>query len=219
MQMFEEVFEKEISVKNAGQELTARQQEIQNLLTRDILDGPPQVEVEIPSSGEDLWMGLPTPILEYLEANFLPLRELAIMRMISKSMVRRWWGDDWNAYYDWSLAMSKRVMAEIDAVKEEFALQSVKEREERWEKQEKEDDARDARTDRAVIYYRDHKGEPGVNFKTVARKFRVHQKPLKERYWDWVDAQYESSGDEFFVYKKKGKKGKNNNNNNNNNKY
>ena len=67
------------------------------------------------------------------------------------------------------------------------------------EGKEREEEARDARLIEAKAYYISNKGTEGVNFKTVARKFRVYQKDLKEAYWEWVDELYESSEEDFFV--------------------
>ena len=144
-----------------------------------------------------------SPILEYLEANFLPWREITVLRLISKSMMRRWWGNDRMAYYDWGVAMSNKVGNELTAMREELVQHEAKEQRERREKRERreeeEEEARDGRLVEAKAYYISNKGTEGVNFKTVARKFRVYQKDLKEAYWEWVDELYESSEDDFFV--------------------
>ena len=99
--------------------------------------------------------------------------------------------------------MSNKVGNELTAMREELVQHEAKEQRERREKRERREEeeveARDGRLVEAKAYYISNKGTEGVNFKTVARKFRVYQKDLKEAYWEWVDELYESSEDDFFV--------------------
>ena len=79
---------------------------------------------------------------------------------------------------------------ELAAMREELVQHEAKEQRERREKRERreeeEEEARDGRLVEAKAYYISNKGDRrGVNFKTVARKFRVYQKDLKEAYWEW----------------------------------
>ena len=94
VQLFESVFKKGVCVCPTEEEIALgeRQLEIHNLLNREILEGPPQIKFEEGDmdAEEDRWISLPTPIFDYLEANFLPLREIVVFRLISKSMMRCW---------------------------------------------------------------------------------------------------------------------------------
>ena len=182
----------------AGVAEMGRTFEVRDLLERDILEGPPRIRVLGMELKEDLWAGLPTQVLEHLEANFLPLRELALMRLISKREMRRWWGEDLVAYRDWAIEMATRVREEAEAIQIEYKEQEAKEKAEKIKKLEDEDDRREARTELARDYYIENEGRPEVSFKKVAKKFHVYQTELKEAYWSWMEDQYASSEESFY---------------------
>lgn len=84
-----------------------RRLEVQEVLTRNILEGSPRVQVKSKPSD---WTSLPKEVVQRLEKGFLKNEETGKFRCINRKMMRNWWKlpEDRVEFYDWEIFMCKK---------------------------------------------------------------------------------------------------------------